>query len=71
MAFTQHHTYSCNVKIKIPSNSCNSNYIGSNIIYNKSRDTEVPKDYIECITVKQLQTLPESSDFNISETLKE
>ena len=54
MTFTQHYACGCNVGIKAPSNSYNSDCTRSNIIYNKSRDTKVPKDYIECIAAKQL-----------------
>ena len=71
MAFTQYYAYSYNIGIKALSNSCNSNYTRLNIIYNKSRDTKVPKDYIECIAAKQLQTLLESSNFSVLETLEE
>ena len=71
MAFTQHYTCGCDVGIKAPSNNCNGDCTGSNIIYNESRDTKVPKDCTECIAAKQLQTPLESSDFSVLETLEE
>jgi len=52
VAFTQYYIYSCNIGIKVLSNGYNSDCIRLNIIYNKSRDTKVPKDCIECIAVK-------------------
>lgn len=50
MAFTQYYAYGYNIRIKALSNSYNGNCTRLNIIYNKSRDTKVPKDYIECIS---------------------
>jgi len=70
MAFTQHYAYSYNIKIKVLSNVYNSDCTKLNIIYNKSRDTEVPKDCIECIVARQLRTPLESSNFSVLETLK-
>ena len=52
VTFTQHYIYSYNVEIKALSNGCNGDCTRLNIIYNKSRDIEVSKDYIECIAAK-------------------
>ena len=52
IAFTQYYAYSCNIRIKVLSNSYNSDYTRLNIIYDKNRDTKVPKDCIEYIAAK-------------------
>ena len=52
ITFTQYYAYGYNIRIKVLSNNYNSNYTRLNIIYNKSRDTKVPKDYIEYIAAK-------------------
>ena len=70
VAFTQHYACGYNVRIKALSNGCNGDCTRLNIIYNKSRDTKVPKDCIECIAAKQLQTPLESSNSSVLETSK-
>ena len=47
-----YYIYNYNIGIKVLSNSCNSNYTRLNIIYNKSRDTNIPKICMKYIVVK-------------------